>query len=235
MHCPACKADVPSGSKKCPKCGKPALASHSDEIDLLPLDEPKPADASAFQPPPEAFQPPPPMPGKGLKRIGPPVPGEEPPQDEPIRPRAGAMIAKGGNTNLIIGAVVAVIVLGFIGWRIFRTENKVIGLDPKVEGKFFTVQPNQPLVKNVEISGKVNWTFEVAPDTDTVLVGVVQRGSKDPVNVPTLKKLDGLETVKKGEPHPMSGEFKTGQYSWVVINETKKPIRVKVNFKAQPQ
>jgi hypothetical protein len=32
----------------------------------------------------------------------------------------------------------------------------------------------------------------------------------------------------------MTGDFKTGQYSWVVINEGKKAVRVKVKFKAQP-
>jgi len=235
MHCPACKATVPSGTAKCPKCGKPALASSSDEIDLMPLDDPKPADPAAFQPPPEAFQPPPPMPGKGSKRAGPAAPGEEKVQDEPVRVRAGAMVAKKSNVNLIAGGVLGFLLLAFIGWRMFRTENKVFGFDPTVDNKHFTVQPNQALVKNVRISGTVHWSFEVTPDSDSVLAGVVQRDPKSGTTVAALKKLpEGFETIKKGDTHPMSGDFKTGTYSWVVINENKKAVRVKVMFKAQP-
>ncbi len=233
MHCPACKATVPAGTKKCPKCGKPALASTSDEIDLMPMDEPKPSDPAAYQPHPDPTAPPP-MPVKGIKRIGPPGPGDEAPRDEPIRARAGAMVAKGSNKNLIIGGAVAFLLLAFIGWRIFRTENKVVGLDPTVDNKPFTVQPNQVIIKNVEISGIMHWSFEVTPESDSVLAGVVQRGAKGPATIPVLKKLEGLETVKKGDAHPMSGDFKTGQYSWVVLNEGKKAVRVKVKFKVQP-
>src|SRR5947209_1341302 len=98
------------------------------------------------------------------------------------------MVAKSGNMNLIIGGAVAFLVLIFIGWRMLRTENKVLGLDPTVDNKPFTVQPNQVLLKNVDISGTVHWSFEVAPESDSVLVGVVQRGSKDPATIPALKK-----------------------------------------------
>lgn len=234
MHCPSCNRTLGAGTK-CPKCGKLAVASSSDEIDLMPLDEPKTTGEAAFQPPPEAFLPPPTMPGKGIKRIGPATEGDEPPASEPMRARAGAMVQQGGRTNLVIGGVVLLMVVLFIGWRVFRTENKVIGLDPTVDNKMFTIQPNQALVKNVEISGTVNWTFEVSAIEDMVTVGVVQRPKADPQTIVALKKLaDPYEQVKKGETHPMSGVFNTGQYSWVVMNEGKKPVRVKVKFKAQP-
>lgn len=202
----------------------------------MPMDEPKTTGEAAFQPPPEAFLPPPAMPGKGIKRLAPPVPGEEPPPDEPVgRLRAGAMVPRGGNTNLIIGGAVLLMILLFIGWRMFRTENKVIGLDPTVPKRTFTVQPNQPLVRNVNISGSIAWSFEVTALDDTVSVGVVQRDSKDPQTLAALKNLPATyDPVMKGETHPMSGVFKTGQYSWVVLNEGKKAVRVKVDFKAQP-
>jgi hypothetical protein len=154
---------------------------------------------------------------------------------EPMRTRAGGLAPKAGNTNKIIGGVVLLIVLLFIAWRMFRTENKVIGLDPTVDNKTFTIPINGTLVRNVEISGKVKWTFEVTAMDDIVAVGVVQRSAKDPQTIVALKKLpDNYDTVKKGETHPMSGEFKTGAYSWVVMNEGKKAVRVKVKFKAQP-
>jgi hypothetical protein len=236
MHCPACKATVPNGTTKCPKCGKPALASTSDEIDLMPMDEPKPSDAPAFNPHPEPTAPPRSPAGKGVKRVGPAVPGEEPPAvDEPIRVRAGALVAKGSNVNLIAGGVVGLLLVLFIGWRMLRTENKIVLGDGNVDNKPFTIQPNQVLMKNLDISGMIHWNFEVMPESDSVLVGVVQRGAKDPATIAALKKLpESLEIVKKGDVHPMSGEFKTGSYSWVVINENKKAVRVKVKFKAQP-
>jgi hypothetical protein len=154
---------------------------------------------------------------------------------EPTRTRAGGLAPKAGHTNKIIGGVVLLMVLLFIAWRMIRTENKVLGLDPSVDNKTFTLQPNGTLVRNVEISGKIHWNFEVTATDDTVAVGVVQRSAKDPQTIVALKKLpDNYDTVKKGETHPMSGEFKTGTYSWVVMNEGKKAVRVKVKFKAQP-
>jgi hypothetical protein len=81
----------------------------------------------------------------------------------------------------------------------------------------------------------MHWSFEVTPESDSVLVGVVQRGAKDPATIPALKKLpEGLEIVKKGDVHPMTGDFKTGHYSWVIINEGKKAVRLKVKFKVLP-
>ncbi|HLY08587.1 MAG TPA: hypothetical protein VKW04_04675 [Planctomycetota bacterium] len=234
MHCPSCNRTLSAGTK-CPKCGKMSVASSSDEIDLMPMDEPKTTGEAAFAPPPEAFLPPPLMPGKGIKRIGPPAPGEAPPQEEPKRNRAGAMIPKGSNTNLIIGGVVFGIIALFIAWRIFRTENKIILGDGNVDNKTFTIQPNQALVKNLQISGNIRWNFDVTATDEVVSMGVVERSSKDPQTIAALKLLqDTYDVVKKGESHPLSGEFKTGQYSWIVLNENKKAVRVKVKFKAQP-
>jgi len=235
MHCPTCNKTLAPGTK-CPKCGKLAVASSSDEIDLMPLEEPKKTSASDFAPPPEAFLPPPPMPGKGKKTTAPAEPGQEQPAGEPMRIRAGAMAPKASNMNKIIGGAVLLLLLLFISWRMLRTENKIIGSDmAMVDNKTFTIQPNGTLLRNIEVSGKINWTFEVTATDDTVSVGVVQRSAKEPQTIVALKKLpETYDVVKKGETHPASGEFKTGTYSWVVMNENKKAVRVKVKFKAQP-
>jgi len=235
MHCPTCNKTLAAGTK-CPKCGKMAVASSADEIDLMPLEPARPADPSAYQPPPDAFlPPPPPMPGTGKRAAATAAPGEEPVQEEPIRPRAGAMVASCGNTNLIIGGVVVGILVLFFAWRIFRTEDKIQGKLP-LENKIYTIQPNQAQIENYDVLGKYGWKFEVTPTEDVVLMGVVQRNPADPKTVAALKKLnETYDAAKKGETHPMSGEFKTGKYSWVILNESKKPVRVKVTFKAQPQ
>lgn len=237
MHCPTCNKTLAAGTK-CPKCGKMAVASSADEIDLMPLEPAKALDPSAFQPPPDL--PLPPMPGKTgsstkTKATNPaaPAPGKEV-TDEPIRPRAGAMVSSGGNTNLIIGVVVVGILVLFFAWRIFRTEDKVTGKLP-FDNKQVSIAPNTAYLENYEITGKIKWSFDVTPLDDTISVGVVTRNPSDPKTVVALKKLnENYETVAKGQAHPMSGEFKTGKYSWVILNETKKSVRVKVTFKAQP-
>src|SRR5579862_5645836 len=151
MHCPSCNRTLAAGTK-CPKCGKLAVASSVDEIDLMPLDEPKVAGAAAFQPPPKAFLPPPTMPGKGSKKKALAAPGELPPMEEPLRIRAGALAPKATNTNKLIGVAVLLMLLLFIAWRMFRTENKVLSGDPVVENKTMSVPPNQALVRNLEVS-----------------------------------------------------------------------------------
>lgn len=239
MHCPTCNKTLAAGTK-CPKCGKMAVASSADEIDLMPLEPAKPVDPSAFQPPPEAFLPPPPMPGKGgsstkTKATDPaPAPPDGKEMDEPIRPRAGAMVAAGGNTNKIIGAVVVGIIVLFFAWRMLRTEDKITGKLP-FDNKQVSIAPGTAYLENYEVTGKIPWKLEVTSLDDTVSVGVVTRNPSDPKTLVALKKLnENYETVTKGQSHPMSGELKTGKYSWVVLNETKKSVRVKVTFKAQP-
>jgi len=237
MHCPTCNKTLAAGTK-CPKCGKMAVASSADEIDLMPLEPAKAPDPSAFHPPPDL--PPPVMPGKtgsstktkATDPAAPPPDGKE--MDEPIRPRAGAMVTAGGNTNKIIGGAVVLIIVLFFAWRILRTEDKITGKLP-FENKQLSIAPNSAYLENYEVTGKIKWTFDVTPLDDTISIGVVTRNPSDPKTIVALKKLnETYETVAKGQAHPMSGEFKTGKYSWVVLNETKKSVRVKVTFKAQP-
>ena len=235
MHCPSCNKTLAAGTK-CPKCGKLAVASSVDEIDLMPMDEPKVAGAAAFHAPPEALQPPAGKPAKPAKKEATKqvdVSELGIPEAVLAKPRASAYEPPAeSNVKLIVGGVIALLVILFGAWRAFRTENKIIVGRPV--DQTWTIQANAAQVENYDISGTIKWTFEVTPADDAVNVGVVKRGPKDPKTLVALKALPGpYETVKKGEPYSTSGEFKTGQWSVVVLNESKKPVKAKVKFKAQ--
>lgn len=237
MNCPKCGTPAADGAKHCRRCGaalsgKAAAApSSSDEIELMPLEESKPPAHSSFEPPPDLLKG---TPGPGAKGgpaggpSGPPAPGDYVPK---IR-GANASPAK-GNTNLIIGGVVLAIIVGFIAWRMFRTKNELVSGRAKVETSAM-LPPNQPRIENIELTGKLTYTLEVnAPDGD-LSVGFFKRSPKDPSTLAALKKLDdGFETVRKGDTAHKGGELLAGQYSWVVVNEGKKPARAKIKFVIQ--
>ena len=69
-----------------------------------------------------------------------------------------------------------------------------------------------------------------------MLVGLVQRSHKDPQKLADLKKCDGLESLKKGDKKQFTGELKhKEQYSWMLLNDTKKPAKAKVKFQTTAQ
>ena len=237
MHCPSCNKTLAAGTK-CPKCGKLAVASSVDEIDLMPMDEPKASGAPAFQAPPSAVEAPTAKPAKAAKKE---VAKQVDPSDLGIpaevlaKPRASAYEPPPeSNTKLYIGGAIAGLFILFGVWRAFHTENKILIGKTSIDTTW-TIQANSVQLDNYDISGTIKWTFEVTPADDTVRVGVVKRNPKDPKTLAALKALpDSYETVNKGQPYTASGEFKTGQYSVVVMNESKKPVKAKVKFKAQP-
>jgi hypothetical protein len=142
---------------------------------------------------------------------------------------------KKGNMTLIIGGVVAVIIVGFIAWRILRTKNELVAGKPKVD-QAVTLAPNQPRIENFELTGKLTYTLEVNALDGDLSVGFFKRSPRDPSTLAALKKLDeGFETVRKGETSSKGGELPAGQYSWVVVNEGKKPARAKLKFAIQAQ
>jgi len=239
MNCPKCRTEAPGGASHCRRCGK-ALAgggpkpSASDdvELELKPLEPSNPPAHSDFEPPADLGGPPAAQPsGTAVASTE-----EEPPVPEPkVRPRGpNAMPQRDKRTTWIIAGALGLAVVLFIGWRLFRTENKVVTGRAKVDPVTWTLQPNQPKVENLEISGNIGYTLEITSVDSSILIGMVQRSPRDPMRVADLKKLsDPLETLAKGQTRTLMGELKAGQYSWVLINESKKPSRAKVKFSTQ--
>jgi hypothetical protein len=219
---------------KAAKAAAPAPAA-SDEIDLMPLEESKTPAFSAYEPPPglDGIGPPPPA-GKTAP-AGPPDPNGPPP-DAPGKKIRGAMAApKQSPVMKIVGGAIGVALLLVVAWMVFRTKNEVKIGKPKFD-KPYSVNPGQVFVEDFEVTGVVPYTLELTVTEGEVLAGMIKRTHKDPRKAEAIKSLgEPLETVKKGEPKSFNGEFKhKEQWSWVLINETKKPARLKVKFQTQP-
>jgi hypothetical protein len=233
MNCPKCSTPAAAGASHCKRCGNPLTAKAAaaatavpDEIDLMPMEESKAPTFSPYEPPPELGGPPAPPAGPGTK-VRPKPDGPPPPssfRDEPEE--------KGSKTNLIIAGVVLALLFGFIGWRIIRPRHEVKGR-AKFESSA-TLQPNQVRVEDLEVIGSVTYKLEVeALDTD-IGYGVFKRSPKDSRNLAALKKLpEGFDTASKGDPGVKTGELKEGTWSWILINEGKKPARVKFKWVAE--
>lgn len=249
MNCPKCQTPAAQGATHCRRCGSPlsakaaAAPAASDEYELMPLEPSKPSSFNPYeaQPGVEAPPPPPAKGAKGAKALpaAPADPAEGPPGPPPpgtyvpkIR-GANAAPAK-TNLNLIIGGVVLVIIVGFIAWRLLRTKNEVVVGKPKLE-TLVSLSANQQRVENISVTGVVPYTMDVEVTEGEMIVGVVQRPHKDPANIAALKKLpDPVETLRKGDKKPFSGEFKhQEQWSLIFYNDSKKSARAKVKFQTQ--
>jgi hypothetical protein len=235
MNCPKCKTAAPDGASHCKRCGNPltakaaaAAAAIPDEIDLMPMEESKAPAYSPYEPPPELGGPPPAAAGPGTK-VRPKPEGPPPPSSFRDAPAE-----KGSNTNLIIGGVVLALLFGFIGWRIIRPKHEIKAPGKAKFESSATLQPNQVRVEDLEVIGSVTYKLEVdALDTD-IGYGVFKRAPKDSRNLAALKKLpEGFDTASKGDPQTKTGELKEGTWSWILINEGKKPARVKFKWVAE--
>jgi hypothetical protein len=244
MNCPKCQTPAAAGAAHCKRCGtalggKGAAAKKapaaSDEIDLMPMEESKTPAYSAYEPPPGLDLP---AAAPGLK-LGP----KDAPSDGPPGPPSPEAIAKIRGANAappqsplvkIIGAVVVVLVLGFIVWRLVRTKNEVITGKSKYEQPVM-LGSNQVKVENIEVTGVVSYKLEVEILDGEMLVGVVERSHKESQKMADLKKYD-LKSMKKGDKEEFTGEFKHKvQASWIFANDSKKPAKAKVKFLATPQ
>ncbi len=243
MNCPKCGTPAQGGVQYCKRCGTPLAAkaktaaqaesSSSDEIDLMPLEEKKPA-YSAYEPPPGLDGGVPPA--GGAAPSGAPGLGGPPSPDAPVKKIRGAMAApKKSPVTAIVGGAIGVIVLLWVGWLVFRTKNEVKVGDAKFE-RVLAVPANGTIVKNIEVTGIIHYTLDVEVLDGEVLAGVVKRGHREPTTLAAIKQLgEPLQTMKKGEKSPFTGDFNhKEQWSWILANETKKGARVKVKFVAQP-
>jgi hypothetical protein len=238
MNCPSCGTPAATaGATHCRRCGAafggkkaaPAAAasSSSDDIELMPLEESKAPAHSEFEPPP-GLEPPPLPTAKKVKDYSKPPD----PTDPRPRSRAGGMNKAKSRMNLYIGAGLALLVVGYIGYRFLRTKHEIIGRGAKVD-QAATIQPGALRLENFEVNGVVTYSFDVTPQDGDLSVGLFHR-APGPISVANLKKLpEGITLVKKGDTNSMSAELMTGQYSWGILNETKKLVRVKVKFSAQ--
>ena len=195
----------------------------------MPLEPSKAPAHSAFEPPPNLAHLPPALAKQPKDYSKPPEPGDPGPKI-----RGASASPPKSKTNMIVGAVLAALLLGFIGYRVFRTKNEIVAPGKAKMESTVSLPPGGTRVENVEVTGKVPYTLDVTAQDGDVLVGVFQRSPKELSTLAALKKLaEGFETVKKGDTHSIKGEFVAGQYTWALANEGKKPVRAKIKFLAQ--
>jgi len=192
----------------------------------MPLEEKKESSYSPYAEAPSAAEPGAPAPKKGVLADGPLIPiqrAPRPPEPEPLLANRKVQIIGGA-----VGAVLLIIILYFI----FHTTNKVTGRT-KSDAPY-QINNNQTVVQNFQVVGKATYTLEViSPDGD-LQIGVAKRNPKDSSNLTALKKLS-YKIAGKGQTTEESGIADTGDWSWFVFNESKKLVKVKIKFLAEPQ
>lgn len=228
MTCAKCKKESPEGSKKCVGCGMTLVMP--DEIDLMPeAVSDKPSGMPMFQQPAGDFQPSEPG-GGGGGSGGPPGKGKR----KSLEGRgASANVNSGGGKGILIGGALALLVVGGLGFALCGTKNEVKG-KAKHEGPI-AVPPGKSRVENFEVTGTIGYAFEVEALDGDVVIGVAKRSPKGLTTSAVLKALPGeRRSIPAGRTDDLKGDLETGQYSWFLVNDGKKPIKTKVKFLAGP-
>jgi hypothetical protein len=237
MKCTGCGTEAPKDAVTCPSCkkGLPAAGLGEDfSYDLAPEDpEEAPEGGPALQAPEGPLPPAGPMPGGR----GSDDPDRDPRDKSPLKakrdgPRGAAAMGKGKGNPLFLMAAGGVLLL-IVAYFVLKAPK------PEIKGRHtldvvFSVSQARPKLDLFEVigSGVVSYRMEVAPADGELLFGVGRRGSRDPATVEALKKFD-LKKAKEGATEVLEGELQPGTYTWIVINEGKKPVKAKLKYKVQ--
>lgn len=214
MNCASCKKPVPVGASKCPACGAELKQEYS--YDLLP-DEP----AAKTEEAGPSFTLPPGVEGS------PAVTSEEkaPRLSRSDRPRGANAMAGGGGINLFklgVGAGVLLILI-VLGTKMCGSSVKITGPgNPgnKVETTFSTSNVFSKAWPFQIEGGKAAYSMTVVPKNGDVRIGVVRRGPKDKIT-PEIIKTWELTPAAKGESKVLEGTLESGQYSFVIVTDSK--------------
>jgi hypothetical protein len=237
MNCPKCTTPSTAGASHCRRCGAPLTAKAAaassaipDEIDLMPMEPVKESSYSPYEPPPGPGAAPAAAPEakSGGTKTRAPKPPPPPPSQEEIEAER-----KGKVGLYISGAILALFFL-FIGWRMVRPKHEILTPGQAKVDSSATLNPNQVQVKKFEILGTWTYNLEVTALDSEISVGVFKWSPGQSSKIDAVKSLpEGLDTASKDETFKKTGELKSGTYSWVLINEGKKPAKVKFKFRLE--
>jgi hypothetical protein len=229
MNCSKCGKPLAAGAKKC-ACGTEAASSYS--YDLLPEEEPKKKDSPAdtFALPPGAALPPPVALGGGVD-LGAGAAAKPAKTSRSFDRSRGASLHGGGGLSLkkigLIAGVGLIVVL--LGMRMCSGTKAVITMNnPKASGAS-TLYPNMQKIIPFQLVGAANYTLQVEAVDGDVSIGVVERGARDKVT-PEVVKTWSLTPVKKGEKQVLTNNLGTGSYSFVMLTDTKKGVKIKYEY-----
>lgn len=230
MNCPSCAKPLPANAPKCPACGK-TVSLLPETYDLMPEEPAKTPEADPFAPPPGLLQ-------GGPTTAASPEPGPKP-MKPPFRPQEWA--PTGGspfevNKGMAFAGGLLLLMIAGIAW-------KTCGPEPsEIKGRFKTATPlpfqlagERPQVVPFEVKGAATYTFEVSADDGEVLMGVIKRVPGLTATVAALKGApEGLVPVIKDNTRTLEGKLSSGQYWWVVVNDSKKLVKGRMKYVATP-
>lgn len=223
MKCSSCGKPLAAGANVCAGCGKAASGDYS--YDVLP-DEPKKEDAAkdAFMLPPGAA-----LPGN----MGLPGPGavrEKAPRGE--RMRAGSVNQLSlpyKKIGLYAGVALILVILGMR--MCGDSGRKFTGTSDRADSTTI-LYATTPKVYPFQVAGEYSYTFTVEPVDGDVSFGVVPRSAKDRIS-PEVVKTWTLTPVRKGESQTLENTVQTGSYSFVIVTESKKAVKVKYKYRVK--
>ena len=217
-----------AGAKACAACGKAASSDYS--YDLLPDEPPKKKEEGPGFALPEGTVLPPPVTLGGGTDMGTGHEAAPKPKRSGPRPPGAGLNSGGGLTLKQIGMgalgllVLVILMMQMCGGSSF----KVTGGQPKGEGAgllFATGPRGFP----IQIMGEASYTFTVEAMDGDVSMGFVSRQPRDRIT-PEVIKTWTLTPVKKGEPQTLSGKMSSGSYSFVIVTESKKAVKIKYSY-----
>jgi hypothetical protein len=229
--CPACGKGVTAATKKCPACGKEIAATASPagggSYDLMP-EEPKKEEQKAPASPAGG-----PAPGSGEQHTRTRVPGLALATHEARSTKVQENVFE-LTKGTVVGGVVVLLALVFFAFKACKTEYKVEGKYRQTTLQERPIRSGGAMTDNFVVKGGATYEFEVLPTDGDVLAGVLKRGPKDSATPEALKAIPGeFVLVGKGQTRTFEGELPPGNYSWVVLNEGKKPVKVKLKYLAK--
>lgn len=171
---------------------------------------------------------------------GPELPDGPDPNRPPLKsrkdgPRGAAAAGGPDGKGKLIGLGVAGLVVVLVLFLVLRPSKPPVKISGRTNfDATITVGAGGARVENLDVKGgSAAYTLDVDAIDGSVLVGVAKRAPRDPITPAALKKLPGgLKPAAKGGGQSLSGELDPGTWSWIVLNESKAPVKVKVKFKA---
>ncbi len=132
-----------------------------------------------------------------------------------------------------MGGIISLLVFcGFLGLRVCRVVNKVVGKD--YVDVTVTIKPEDHVYgESFQVDGSFRYSLEVTALDGPVHMALSSIKGKQVAKEDAAVLLAGAEEVGKGKTGAKSGTLRSGNYAWVVISpDGEKPVRVKIKFHA---
>ena len=164
----------------------------------------------------------------------PPAAARSAPPPRPFPPRRSVPLRGGGKAaQVTVGGILSLLVFcGFLGLRVCRVVNKVVGKD--YVDVTVTIKPEDHVYgESFQVDVSFRYSLEVTALDGPVHMALSSIKGKQVAKEDAAGLLAGAEEVGKGKTRAKTGTLRSGNYAWVVISpDGEKPLRVKIKFHA---